>query len=245
VNTTDQHRSAFYTAAGFGLRFLDCAGQARRFGPDADAHWRAFAGHLGIRDRLDFLLRDASVTWDAAFSPARVFRLPGLAPDEPFGPDWASLAEDQAQRLWAKLAAIDGDLETVLTAILDALELADAATSAPTADTLADLTPATRLLVCGVGALVATARAFRDREDLSWSDQVLALADTPAERHLAGMLAVLLNARGPTKLLATTDLSADDPRAALRAAGLPTVDRTVTSGTLDPATSETLAKVVG
>lgn len=35
------------------------------------------------------------------FSPAIVFGLPGLASDEPFGPDWTALPEHEAKRLWS------------------------------------------------------------------------------------------------------------------------------------------------
>src|SRR5690242_12221615 len=53
--------TSFYEAASLGLRALDArATRSRRFGPDADATWRAFRGELTDGDRLDLLLRDAA-----------------------------------------------------------------------------------------------------------------------------------------------------------------------------------------
>jgi hypothetical protein len=41
------------------------------------------------------------------FSAASVFRRAGLALDEPFGPDWPSLAEDEARRVWREAEAFE------------------------------------------------------------------------------------------------------------------------------------------
>ncbi len=77
-----QQRESFYAAALAGLRALDGRERRpRRFGPDADARWQNFCGHLSLAERVDLLIRDAAVTWQAAFSPAIVFRLPYLASD--------------------------------------------------------------------------------------------------------------------------------------------------------------------
>jgi len=94
-----KEREAFYAAAVAGLRALDARERApRRFGADADTRWASFKGALTEADRIDFLLRDAAVTWGAAFSPAESFGLFGLAPDEPFGPDWQPLGSSAARR---------------------------------------------------------------------------------------------------------------------------------------------------
>lgn len=241
MSISETARTSFYKAALGGLRFLDTTGQRRRFGADADAHWQSFAGHLGIRDRIDFLLRDAAVSWDAAFSPARVFLLPGLAPDEPFGPDWTSLAEDAARKLWKAADGTPGDFDTTFAGLLDALGLQPLA---PAPD-VGSVLPATRLLVHGASAIVATAKTFHQSSELSWSDQVLVLADDPAERHLAGMVAVLIAARAPSKLLTTAQLAAGDVRATLRAVGMSTLDRAVVTGTPAAATAAAIQRVLG
>ena len=91
-SVSPERRDAFYAAAVAGLRALDARERtARRFGPDADTRWSSFKGALTDADRIDLLLRDAAVTWGAAFSASEVFDLFGLAPDEPFGPDWKPL----------------------------------------------------------------------------------------------------------------------------------------------------------
>lgn len=77
---------AYYKAAILGLRALEAReGRGRRFGPDADARWERFRGKLHGGDRLQILLRDASAPWGVAFAASHVFRLEGVAVDEPFG----------------------------------------------------------------------------------------------------------------------------------------------------------------
>jgi hypothetical protein len=84
VRVTTKDRDLFYAAAISSLRALDRSERSpRRFGPDADMRWASFKGALNDSDRIDFLLRDAAVTWGAGFSPAEAFGLFGLAPDEP------------------------------------------------------------------------------------------------------------------------------------------------------------------
>ena len=44
----------FYLAGLHGLRILDArSGKGRHFGPEADARWSGFAGHLRLGDRID------------------------------------------------------------------------------------------------------------------------------------------------------------------------------------------------
>ena len=99
---------SFYRAALAGLRWLEIVEPTgRRFGPEADARWKGFAGHLTLTDRIDLLLRDAAVVWGAAFSAASVFQLPGLAADEPFGPDWPRTPEESVRGLWKETLEIE------------------------------------------------------------------------------------------------------------------------------------------
>ena len=94
---------SFYRAALVGLGWLDAVeAKQRRFGPEADARWKGFAGHLTSTDRIDILLRDAAVVWSTVFARASVLRLPGLASDESFGPEWSGVPVNVARRLWKK-----------------------------------------------------------------------------------------------------------------------------------------------
>ncbi len=98
VEVTTKERDAFYAGAIAGMRVLDPRKRSpRRVGKDADSRWASFRGALSHADRIDFLLRDAAVTWGVAFSPAAAFGLFSLAPDEPFRPDWQSLTTSAAQ----------------------------------------------------------------------------------------------------------------------------------------------------
>lgn len=185
---TPQERVVFYDAAVLGLRALDTRERsARRFGADADARWTHFAGSLGAGDRLDILLRDAAGTWGAAFSPSECFGFFGLADDEPFGPDWVGIDDRVAKRLFASL-----DSPVTLDHIAQILGVQEADAAVPR------LTPATKLVVAGGAALVAVAKAFATNGALSWTDQVVAIADKAAWRQLAGLAAVLLGARART-----------------------------------------------
>ncbi len=207
-------RSRFYEAALLGLRALDEAERTgRRFGADADARWNGFRGHLGMAERLDLVIRDAAVKWASAFSPALVFKLPGLAADEPFGPDWSALPEHEAARLWAE----DSRSVCIQTA---AQTLGVEATPM----VLPAISPPTRLLVAGGAAIANLALHFQQHSDLSWSDQVLVVAEQAGLRQLAGLMAPLLYAAGPTRLvLPPRGLSAalllDDVAAVLKKVG--------------------------
>ncbi len=187
---TTAQRDAFYAAAVVGLRALDARERSpRRFGPEADARWADFRGALTDADRVDLLLHDAAVTWGPAFSPAEVFGLFGLAPDEPFGPDWQALPRGAARRhLEAGSPPSTHDLATAL------------GIHAPS-PSLPAISTSTRLAVAGGGALLAVAEAFRANPSWSWSDQVLAVASSPANRQLAGLLAIFAGGRGRTRLV--------------------------------------------
>lgn len=227
---SSQQRAAFYAAAVLGLRALDGReGTARRFGADAEGRWAQFAGALTAGDRLELLLRDAAGTWGAAFSPAECFGFSGLADDEPFGPGWGGIDESAAKRLLTGPA----DPATI-GHVAAALGVEAASVPVP------PITPATKLVVAGGAALVAVAQAFAGDARLSWTDQVVAVADKAAFRQLAGLAAVVLGARGRTVIVRANT----DGLSALRAAGFAHLDATLVSPDAEPAAAE-LARRAG
>ncbi len=230
TEVTSQDRSAFYVAAVLGLRALDARERtARRFGADAEARWTQFAGALGGGDRLDILLRDAAGTWGAAFSPSECFRFFGLSDDEPFGPDWAGIDDHAADRLLARPDA-PATLEHI------AFGLSVKADSVP----VPPLTPSTKLVVAGGAAVVSVAKAFSENTALSWTDQVVVLANKPEWRQLAGLAAVVIGARARTVIVRP----AADAEATLRAAGFGHLDAAVVSPDAEPEAAE-IARMVG
>jgi hypothetical protein len=228
---TAQDRAAFYGAAVLGLRALDARERtARRFGADADTRWMQFAGALGAGDRLDILLRDAAGTWGAAFSPSECFGLFGLAADEPFGPDWGGIDDHAAKKLLADASG---------AATFDSVAATLGVKPAPVA--FPQLTPSTKLVVAGGAALVSVAKAFSGNTALSWTDQVVVLADKPAWRQLAGLAAVVLGARGRTVIVRP----GADAEGALRAAGFAHLDAAVVSPDAETEAADLARKVGG
>lgn len=224
-------RGAFYRAAVLGLRALDGRETVpRRFGTDAEARWTQFAGALGPGDRIDILLRDAAGTWGPAFSPSECFRLFGLADDEPFGPDWGGIDDQAARRL---LAEPDGP--ATLEQIAHALGVSAASIPVP------PVTPSTKLIVAGGTAILAVAKVFAENRALSWTDQVLVVAEKATFRQLAGLAAVLIGARGRTALVRSTK----GAEATLRAAGFAHLDAFVLSPDAEPEAAELARKVGG
>jgi hypothetical protein len=224
-------RRRFYAAALLGLRALDeRESMPRRFGPDAEARWTQFSGSLGPGDRIDILLRDASGTWGAAFSPAECFGSFGLADDEPFGPDWLGIDDASARRLLSEATQ-----RATLDDIAAAIGVETAAVVVP------PLTPSTKLAVAGARAILSVARAFAENRALSWTDQVVVVSDAPASRQLAGLAAVLLGARGRTTVIRPGDGAEN----ALRASGFAHVDAAVISPDADAAAGELARKVGG
>jgi hypothetical protein len=228
---TPQDRSAFYGAALLGLRALDARESTpRRFGTDAEARWTQFAGALGAGDRIDFLLRDAAGTWGAAFSPSECFGFFGLADDEPFGPDWGGIDDHAAKRLLA-----EPDAPATLEHIAYGLGVKAASVPVP------PVRPSTKLVVAGGTAIVSIAKRFAEDKALSWTDQVVVVADKAAWRQLAGLAAVLLGARGRTALVRPTE-GADS---ALRAAGFAHLDAAVVSPDAEPEAAELAQRMGG
>lgn len=214
----------FYRTAALGLRVLDSrAGRARCFGAEADSTWRTFSGDLMDADRLDLIVRDAAARYGAAASPRLVFRLDGLADDEPFGPTWDGPPAGLASSLFRDATA------SALTDVRRALDAAAALwaikPSVLPVDVVARVAPATRVVVAGAGAIISVATHFAGRTDLDFADQVLIVADDPAERQLAGLAGLLLDTRHPARLVDTTSA---DP-AALRKSGFSRADLSLIS----------------
>jgi hypothetical protein len=202
----------FYQVGVLGLRALEVrdAGR-RRFGPDANARWQLFRGELGDGDRLDLLLRDAAVTYPAAFAPRTVFAIDGLAEDEPFGPDWPGPEPATVANL---LGDPDiGDVGDIRRLLLNAASMWDLEPRlVPEAD-LAAIGPATRILAAGPGAVVSLAVFFSGRSGMDLADQVILLTDQPGERQLFGLANVLLETTNPVRIL-RCDASAEELRTA-------------------------------
>ena len=225
-----QDLAAFYRSAVLGLRALDARETTpRRFGADAEARWKQFAGALGAGDRIDILLRDAAGTWGAAFSPSECFDFFGLADDEPFGPDWRGIDDQAAKRL-----LVESDAPVTLEHIADGLGVN--AASVP----VLPVTPSTKLVVAGGTAIVSVAMVFAENKTLSWTDQVLVVASKAAWRQLAGLAAVLLGARGRTALIWPTE----GAHSALRAAGFAHLDAAVVSPGAEPEAAQ-IARLAG
>lgn len=228
---TPNERETFYAAAVAGLHALDSRERTRRrFGADADTRWASFKGALTEADRIDFLLRDAAVSWGAAFSPAETFGLFGLAPDEAFGPDWQPLTTSAAR------LHLRGGGDVPNAAELGKLLGVHAGSVA-----LPTLSTSTRLAVAGGAALIAVAEAFIAQSDLSWSDQVLAIATKPSHRQLAGLLGVLVGSSSRTRLTRP----GEDVRAALKEAGFAQLDAAVVSPDAEPDCAEFAQRVTG
>lgn len=193
---------AFYEASLRALRFVEARSPTkRRFGPDADAMWKGFKGHLTAADRLDLLLRDADIEYAGAFGARVAFAMPGVAEDDAFGPEWKSLSGVDADALWRRVLAdaLPSDVASGLTACARAwgIDLRPLDVAPPK--------PAERLLVVGPSAIVATAARFEGKADLSWSAQVTCLATPPSHRQLAALAAAFLQAPRPPAIVAASN----------------------------------------
>ncbi|MCP4660403.1 MAG: hypothetical protein GY856_33800 [bacterium] len=217
MSTPDpETRLSFYTSALLCLRFIEARKvTGRRFGPDADALWGAFCGHLTTADRIDVLLRDADAEWPGTFGARTAFALRATAEDEPFGAEWPSLDPIDAETLWRTLPEMSPPAS--------GRELF-AACAAAWGETLTpfDAGPIdanVKLVVAGPSAIAAAALACAGEETLSWSQQVVCIATPPAHRQLAALAAAIINALEPTRL-ATFDEPLDlEPGSRLLASG--------------------------
>lgn len=206
-----QQIESFTSAAMVGLRHLEAReGKGRRFGQVADDSWAALGGELEDRDRLDLLLRDASVSFPYAFAPRAVFAIPGLADDEPFGPGFPQAPRRLASDL-LKQARTGGTIDgaAVLTEAAARWGLPPLADLDALTTRLGHLGPATRLVVTGGRAIAALSRAAASHRDLDLADQVLLVATTPAERQLFGLALALAGTRTPAKVVAPAEVNAD------------------------------------
>ena len=188
----------FYKVALTGLRFLDQKhGRDERFGADADVRWKNFCGHLGAADRLDLLIRDAAVNWSFAFSPSKVFELAGLANDEPFGPDWPSVDDRTAARLWA----VAQNTPVAPREMIQNSATILGAKSCAVHGKPGVLQATTKVAVGGLFAISQLAVEFLGRSDIRWADQVIVVADRPEERQFAGIVAVILQSSSPLQVV--------------------------------------------
>jgi hypothetical protein len=234
---------SFYRSAVLALRASDASrpGSRRAFGPDADLRWKGMQGHLRAADRLELTLRNAAVPHPAAFAPRIVFALTGLADDEPFGTEM-SAPSALAEKLLREAA--DPLPSATPPAILGEVARAwSLAPERPDLGSLERLTPASRVVAAGAGAIVALAERFERRDGFDLANQVLLVADRPGERQLFGIAAALLGVAAPVRLLGTR---AEDAHA--RDAGFDRVQLVLVSPDADPAAADRarqLAKALG
>ncbi len=201
---------SYYRSALLALRHLDASRPTgRRFGPEADARWNAFRGHLTTADRIDLLIRDANAQWPEALGARTAFAFDAVSEDDPFGPDFPRLDPVDAEDLWRTLTPTSppATIPTLIAAIATAWNLALAPFDP------GPISPTDRLVVVGPGAIAATLLAFASTRDLDWIDQVIVIATPPAPRQLAALAAALLGASRPTPLhTATTPVQAPHRR---------------------------------
>lgn len=232
IPSTDRELRAYYRAARVGLWFVEQRRPSgRRFGPQADARFRALAGSLGASARLELLVRDADAEWPGAFGPRTVFSLSQVAEDDAFGAQWAGFwggeAESgvgvgfgvEAEELWRSALPQVNDPAAAFTAMAAAWDLSLAAPDAAIANTLAELDPAQPLWLAGPRAIAQAAEHFARHETLDWSAQVTCVATPFGQRQLAAFGAAVADTRNPARVLtadaAKEALAADAPRKAL------------------------------
>jgi hypothetical protein len=235
VEIPERDQESFYKVATLGLRALDAAGSQRRFfGSDADATWSSIVGALRASDRLDLLIRNAAVASPAAFAPRVIFPLPGLADDEAFGPDWHAPAQ-LAERLLrdAVQPLPDSHARSVVAAAAEAWGLKPK----PAIARLGALTPASRILAAGAGAILTLAEHFHGRAGFDLGNQVVLVAAAPGERQLLGLAAALLGSTGTPRFL-EIGTTAKQVR---ENAALTNVSLALVSPDADPQASETVA----
>lgn len=193
--TDETRRSAYYGAALGLLRFVEQRSPtARRFGPEADALWRSFAGDLDTGDRIELLLRDADRQWSGAFAARAVFALRSAHEQDAFGSTWARLSSGEAEALWTSTLAQPPTTDA-LNSILSCWKLEPKPFDVP------KLGPSSRIVIAGLAALVACLRQFLANPDLSWPNQVAVVAEAPGPRQLAAAAPALLDHAQATVLI--------------------------------------------
>lgn len=208
----DSEVEAFYRASLDGLRFLEAReGKGRRFGEAAVAAWQALGGELESRDRLDLLLRDAAVTHPLAFSARLVFQLAALTDDEPFGPEWSGAPARLAELLLRDGTGSQATPDPAAP-FIDAAKRWSVPEPKPAPalqDHVGRVTGASRILLSGASAMLTLNAAASGRRDWDLAEQVVLLAESPAERQLWGMALLSTPSRKQPRVLAPGEATAD------------------------------------
>ncbi len=207
MDIAPRDKSNYYRTGVLGLRALQDRGLSTvRFSPDAEARWKAFRGELTDADRVDLLLRDGAAVHPVAFSAAAVFALPDLAADEPFGRTWAGLSVSDAGAVLREVAQTNlGDKNTKPSPTL--AEFAKVWGWEWSLLSVAHVVPASRVVVAGVGAIVALADHMFGRTDMDFADQVLLVTDRAGERQLFGLAAALCGGRSRPRHVGSADVT--------------------------------------
>jgi hypothetical protein len=200
--TEDARRRAYYRAALGLLRHVERrAPTTRRFGSEADALWRSFAGDLDAGDRIELLLRDADRQWPGAFGARAVFALRSAHEQDAFGSRWVPLGGGEAEAMWTAALA-EPPADDPIAALLRCWELEPASFAAP------PLKPSARVVIAGLAAIVACLRQCLANPDLSWPNQVVVVAAEPGPRQLAAAAVALLDHNQPSLLVEPAQLGA-------------------------------------
>lgn len=195
-------QQAYYRAALACLRFIENRRPTkRRFGPEADARWKAFRGHLNTPDRIDLLLRDANAEWPGAFGARNVFGLSQAAEDEAFGAEWASLDGVAGDELWREVmgSAAAASPAEALQAIAREWGLKLVSFS------LDNVEPTDRIVATGPSAIAALAQAFGGRTELDWAEQVTCVATSAAHRQLALGAIAIVDVHKPARVISGSE----------------------------------------
>jgi hypothetical protein len=223
------HLTSYYRGARITLHFVETRRPAgRRFGAEADARWKAFAGGLTATARLDLLIRDANAEWPGAFGARSVFKLDQVAEDDAFGAEWPGVEGVWAEQLWREAAPKVSSPAEAFEALAASWKLSLRPAKLPT-----KVDAAERLYVAGPSAIAQLAQHFAAHSDLDWASQVTCVATPPGHRQVAAFAAAVADASKPAALLSAAELgklpkgvtaicsddAAADDRAAVQAAG--------------------------
>lgn len=175
----------------------------RRFGAEADAHWKAFAGDLTLGDRMDLLIRDADAEWPGSVGARTIYALPAVSEQDALGPDWIPLDSMAAADLWREMRGAKAPAPA--NTPVEALQRVAKAWGLTLSDTkIPALAAAERYVVAGPSAIAALIAAFAKRSELDWAVQVTAVATSPAHRQIAAAAGALLNLTRPVSVLTSS-----------------------------------------